>query len=277
MKKSIFIFGIIISTIVSCTQTGKQSDEGKHETKSPIVLLTDSIAQDSTNIFLLNRRAQYFIQQHELSKALIDLNKALLINSKEPKLFVTLAEIYFQLGKIENCSSSLLKAIDLNPLELEAFNKLTQLNLLNKRFDVAMSYNEKALEIDKFNPKTLYIRGMLFLAKEDTVSAMKNFQLSHDNKPDFYDALIQIGAILNKQHSPLAADYLKKAVFYFPESSQARYELALYFQENERPNEAMAQYDTMMMFFPVNKYVLYNIGYLYLVFGQQFDSAIYYF
>jgi len=274
-----FCLVIVISalTIVSCKPSVKPVNENTKETVSLLSALTDSLVHDSLNVQLLNHRALYYIQEHQLNNALADLNKALKINPKEPELFLTLAEIYYQLKKNENCSGALLKALELNPQEIEAYNKLTQLNLLMQRFDIALGYSEKSMGIDQYNYNTLYIRGLVFLARQDTASAMRNFLLSNDMKNDFYEALMQIGAIYSKQHNPLAEDYLKKAVFRFPESAQARYEYALYLQDNGSPNKAMAQYDSLLILFPVNKFVLFNIGYLYLVYDQQFDSALYYF
>lgn len=276
MWKFPLFFILFISVLSSCNQIDKSAKDNIANL-SPIQSLNDSIANDSLNVQLLNRRAQYFILEKQLNNALLDINKALKIDSKEPDLFLSLAEIYFQLGKNENCTGALLKVLELNPDETEAYNKLSQLNLLNQRFDIALGYNDKSLAIDKYNAKTLYVRGMVFLAKQDTLSAMRNFLLARDIKNDFYEALIQIGAIYNKQHNPLAGDYLKETVRLFPESAQSRYELALYLQENGNPNAAMAQYDTMLIMFPSNKFVFFNIGYLYLVFGQQFDSALFYF
>lgn len=277
MKKFILIVSSVIGLFISCQTSEKKVESNPAKTKTILESLNDSIANDSSNYLLLNKRSRYFISVNQLDPALIDLNNALKINPKEPELFLTLAEIYFKLGKNENTSASLLKAIELDPYKTEAFNKLSQLNILTQRFDIALAYSDKALKIEPFNAKTLYIRGLVFLARQDTVSAMKNFLLSRDANPDFYESLIQIGAIYSKQHNPLAADYLNDAVHRFPDAAQARYELALYLQENGSPDKAMAHYDTLMMQFPVNKFVLYNIGYLYLVFGQLPDSALFYF
>jgi len=276
MWKFSFVFLFSITALFSCHQADKKVSDYS-ENRTPIQALSDSISNDSLNVHLLNRRALIYIGQRQLNEALLDINRALKINSKEPGLFLSLAEIYFQLGKRENCTAALLKVIEINPQETEAYNKLSQLNLLNQRFDFALSYSDKSLAIDRYNAKTLYIRGMIFLARQDTASAMRNFLLAYDVKHDFYDALIQIGAIYNKQNNPIATDYLKEAVNRFPELAQARYEYALYLQENGNPNAAMANYDTLLMRFPANKFVFFNIGYLYLIFDQQFDSALFYF
>ena len=270
------VFFVLIIALFSCNRT-VETDSNKTASVSPLQALTDSISKDSLNVQLLNRRANLYIRQQKLNEALLDINKSLKVNQKEPDLFLSLAEIYFQLGKNENCTASLLKVIELDPEQTEAYNKLAQLNLLTQRFDIAIGYNDKSLAIDRFNPKTLYVRGMIFLARKDTVSAMRNFLLSRDAKNDFYEVLIQIGAIYKRQHNPIAADYLREAVMRFPGYAQARYEFALYLQENGNPNAAMAQYDTLLMQFPSNQFVFFNIGYLYLVYDQQFDSALFYF
>jgi len=262
--------------LFACQHIGKKN-ANEIPTVSVEQGLNDSIAHDSLNVHLLNRRAQYYIRQNRLNDALSDMNKALKIDSKEPDLFLTLAELYFRLGKNENCSGALLKVLELDPQETEAYNKLSQLNLLTQRFDIALSYNDKSLAIDRTSAKTIYIRGMVFLAKQDTASAMRNFLLAHDLKNDFYEPSLQIGAIYHKQHNPIAKDYIKEAVKRFPTSAQVRYELALYLQDNGNPNDAMAQYDTLLMLFPANKFVFFNIGYLYLIFDQQLDSALIYF
>jgi tetratricopeptide (TPR) repeat protein len=114
-------------------------------------------------------------------------------------------------------------------------------------------------------------------AKQDTVSALKNFQLAAEQDATFYDPVEQISRIYATQQPPYTADYLRKAQQQFPDQPTARYELALYLQSHGEPEEALLHYDTLLMQRPDNYIVLFNKGYVNYVYLEDNQAALDYF
>lgn len=278
LKRIVFLFiGLLVLSSACNRNTSSIKSESENRIVDELELLTQQLQSDSTNAGLWNQRAQLFLGRAQFDRALYDVNKALENNPADPDIFLTLADIYISMGKPDNCNAALLKAADLAPNDPRPYVKLAELNLLLENLNMALGWTDKSLEASKFNPDAYYVRGMIFLARKDTLSALKNIKLGLDQNENFYEAMIQLGIIYTDQANPIAEQYLMRALKVYPESMQARYQLALYLQDNERVDEALKHYDTLLMRHPENKFVLFNIGYAHMVYLNEFNTAISYF
>lgn len=276
-----FTFFLFLFAFAACNTPQKNettSDQRQlPEGESPMQALNDSIANDSLNVDLLNRRAQRYLEQQKVDKAMRDLNKALRIDANNVDVYLTLAEAYFGMGKPESISATLIKASQIDEQDARPLVKLAELNLLQQKLDVALGYTDRALKLGTYNPDAYYVRGMIFLSREDTVSAMKNFLIARDQNDKFFEPLYQIGTIYTAQRNPLAIDFLTDAIRKYPQSIVARVQLALYLQDNDAVDEAILQYDTLLQMQPQNSKLLFNLGYVYLVYKEDYEKAIDYF
>ncbi|PKP52810.1 MAG: hypothetical protein CVT92_06960 [Bacteroidetes bacterium HGW-Bacteroidetes-1] len=277
MYKSLTFLNLFFILLFLSCENNTKTTEKISEPIGELEHINKRIKADSTNTLLYNERASFFLESNQIDKALMDINKALQYDSKNASVFLNLAEVYFAMGRPENCSSALLKAADLDSENPKPFLKLAELNLVLEKFDMALAYTDKSLDRSSFNPEAFYVRGAVFIAKQDTVSALKNFKLALDQKEDFFEPMMQLGVIYSQQRNHIAEQYLKKAIFTYPEAIQARYQLAMYLQDNENVAEAILHYDTILMTSPQNKFALYNLGYVHLVYLEDFTTAVQYF
>ena len=156
--------------------------------------------------------------------------------------------------------------------------KLAELSFFQQNFNLAVGYVDKALQLSSYNPKAYFVKGMCYIAaKQDTINALKNFQLASEQDGNFYDPVEQISRIYAVQQPSYALDYLRKAQQQFRDIPTARYELALYLQSHGKPEEALQHYDTLLMQRPNNPIILFNIGYVNFVYLENNDVALDYF
>lgn len=275
-RKILPIFVSVILFLSACQETVTQQQDADKEI-SVIDNVTDLIQKDSNNALLYNQRAKLYLSDGKIELALNDVNKGLGINSKEQQLFLTLAEVYLKMGQSEGCNNALLKAVELNPQNPVPFFRLAELNLLLEDYSTAMIYADRSLNLSKVNPDALFTKGLIFLAQADTVNAIRFFQFSLDQKETFLEPLIQLGIVYSVQRNPLAEQYLLKVIQLYPDAYSARYQLALYLQDNERANDAILHYDTLLQVVPDNKFVLFNLGFVHLVYLNNYEKAINYF
>lgn len=276
---------IFILFLISCDNNSPQVDATKsvdtvsalENDQDPLVALTDSIVNDSTNARLFTKRAALYLKQDRIDRALRDINQALSLDNTSVDAYLILAEIYYGMGQAESVQTTLAKAAEIAPDDPRPQVKLAELNLLQRNLNMALAYTDKALRMESFNPEAYYVRGLVFLAKEDTVSAMKNFLVARDQDENFFEALYQIGVVYTAQRNSLAKDFLWDAIERFPESIVARYQLALYLQDNEEVDKALAHYDTLLMMKPDNSQFLFNMGYVNLVYKLDYENALSYF
>lgn len=284
MKKNILFLGLLFA-LVACHNTPKpeqnnnpKAPEAPMTVNEAIQALTDSIALDSTNAQLYATRAKAYFANEQVGQAMIDINRSLQLDPNNVDTYLLLADVYYALGDRDNIASTLNRAVEVNSLDARPLVKLAELNLLQQNFNLAIGYVDKALQLSSYNPKAYFVKGMCYMAaKQDTVSALKNFQLASEQDADFYDPVEQISRIYAAQQPPYALDYLRKAQQQFPDFPTTRYELALYLQSHGYPEEALMHYDTLLMLQPENHIVLFNKGYVNYVYLEDNQAALDYF
>lgn len=284
MKKNILFFGLLFA-LFACDNTPKpETDPTTPEPTAHVTvddaiqLLSDSIAMDSTNARLYMRRAKAYFATEQIGPAMIDINQSLKLDPNNVDTYLLLADVYYAMGDQDNIATTLNKAVEINALDARPLVKLAELNLLQQNYNLAFAYVDKALGLSPYNPKAYFVKGMCFMAsKQDTISALKNFQLASEQDESFYDPVEQISRIYAVQQPPYAMDYLRKAQQQFPDRPTARYELALYLQSHDEPEEALTHYDTLLMQYPYNYIVLFNKGYVNYVYLMDNEAALDYF
>ena len=284
MKKNLLFLGLLLA-LFACDNTSKpETDNISQEPKAPvsvndaIQLLTDSIAMDSTNARLYVSRAKAYFASEQIGQAMIDINKSLQLDPTNIDTYHLLADVYYALGDQDNINATLNKAVEINSLDARPLVKLAELNLLQQNFNLAIGYVDKALGLSSYNPRAYFVKGVCYMAaKQDTASALKNFQLASEQDATFYDPVEQISRIYAVQQPPYAMDYLRKAQRQFLDYPTARYELALYLQSHGEPEEALLHYDTLLMQRPDNYIVLFNKGYVNYVYLEDNEAALSYF
>ena len=283
IMKKLFLSLLVLAALTACTDNPKPSEnQSNNEIPTTVAdavrLFSDSIAMDSTRADLFVKRAQVYLANEQVGAAMIDINKALQIDPNNVDTYLLLANVYYMLGDESNISTTLNKAAEINPLDSRPLVKLGELNLLQQNFNLAAAYIDKALKVESYNPQAYFVKGMYFItAQQDTVNALKNFQLAFEQDGNFYDAAEQICRIYAVQNPPYTIEYLRNIQKQFPEHANARYELALYLQSHGEPEEALLHYDTLLMAQPDNYIVLYNEAYVNFVYLHNNEIALEYF
>ncbi|MBR3493520.1 MAG: tetratricopeptide repeat protein [Bacteroidales bacterium] len=284
MKKNLLFLGLLLALFACNNKPKPETDNTSQEPKAPvsvndaIQLLTDSIAMDSTDARLYVSRAKAYFASEQIGQAMIDINKSLQLDPTNIDTYLLLADVYYALGDQDNINATLNKAVEINSLDARPLVKLAELNLLQQNFNLAIGYVDKALGLSSYNPRAYFVKGVCYMAaKQDTASALKNFQLASEQDATFYDPVEQISRIYAVQQPPYAMDYLRKAQRQFPDYPTARYELALFLQSHGEPEEALLHYDTLLMQRPDNYIVLFNKGYVNYVYLEDNEAALDYF
>ena len=281
MKK---ICMILMSFLIfsSCSENAnKKNTDNKVETKeqisvskSDVEVLSEAIVSDSLNADLYVQRARLNLSEERISQSIKDINSALSIDKKNIDALLVLADIYYALGDENNILLTLNKACEYAPLDSRPIIKLSELSFLQGNFRMASAYVDKALELDKYNPKAYYMKGMIAMSANDTLSALNNFMTSRMQQADFVDPLIQLAHIYMSKGDTLAKSFFKEAITVAPDNYYLVYDYAMYLQENGFPEEALSCYDSLLNIMPDNTDFIYNKGYVYLVYLGDNDEAL---
>lgn len=282
MKNFIPLWALLIFSLmlVSCQQvqqrkTASESNQSAPPTK--LDTLNQEVSSDSLNPQNYYFRSCYYLEQKDINRSLADINKAIQLNGKKSDYFVTLSEIYLEMGRMPNCMEALRKAEELDPVNKNALLKLAEAYLLLKDYQNVFGYTKRTLDLDKMNPKAYFLRGFAYTELGDTALAIRNFQAAADQDQNYYEAYLELGAIYSAQKNPLAAGYLETATRIAPGRGEAYYLLGLAYQEQENIPKAVETYEKLLKVIPDFKEAIYNLGYINLVYVQDFKEAIGYF
>ena len=178
---------------------------------------------------------------------------------------------------LTKCREALDKALNLNSKNTEALLRIAEMNIFLKKIDKTFEYIQKALDIDKINPKAYFIRSMALMEHGDTAKAVADLQTATEQDPKYYEAYFELGELFSLRKSKLAIAYFDNALNIEPNSIEARYGKAMFYQENGEYNDAIETYNTIIQINPNYKNAYYNLGYINLVYLKVFDAAIDYF
>ena len=284
-KRWIWLCLALALSFAACDNTGKNNNQGNNNqqveevdpAKDPLDLLNDSIAMDENRPELYLRRASILISREQVGMAMLDVNKAIQLDPKNVDALLMLSDIYYQMGDESNITATLNKALEIDPYDARPMVKLAELNLLQQNYNLAFGYVDNALKVSTYNPHAYFVRGMTYMAKQDTASALKNFLIAREQDGSFYDPQREICNIYKAQNNPLVEGFMRSMVTNFPDVPVARYDLALFLQDHGHPEEALSHYDTLLQLSPNNSRLLFNKGYVYFVYLGENQKALDYF
>jgi tetratricopeptide (TPR) repeat protein len=270
MMKRVFLAMACILMLASCSESGKN----KTEEKQKVAAATEDVVADTLNIDGYINRARWLLANQQVGNAIRDINSALSIDSKNIEALLVLADVYYALGDQDNILLTLNKASEIAPMDSRPVVKLAELSFLQGNINMANAYIDKALELNSMNPQAYYMRGIICMSRNDTVQALKQFMKARNQDDSFIDPVLQIASIYAAQRNPMAKDFYTLAIDMAPDNWGSYYDLAMYLQDNGSPEKALEIYDTLDARMPGNYQILFNKGYVNMVYLFEYDKAI---
>ena len=274
--KRVFLFLACALLLVSCSDNNGNKNT-KAANNQQIKDSEQEIVADTLDVDGYISRARWYLANQQVGNAIRDINSALSLDNKNVDALLVLADIYYAIGDQDNIKLTLNKATDIAPMDSRPIVKLAELSFLQGNTNLANAYLDKALELNSINPQAYYMRGIICMSKNDTVQAMKQFMKARNQDDTFIDPVLQIANIYAAQRNPVARDFYNLAIEMEPDNYASYYDLAMYLQDNGYPDKALEIYDTLDVKMPGNYQVLFNKGYVNLVYLLEYDKAIEYF
>lgn len=251
-----------------------KSNEATSEPKDKIALLTEKIAADSMNAKLYFDRANAYFQKSMFDKAYFDMVKVMSVDSLNPEYMMLYSDLSFRMNKVKDSRNILLKVREMNPGNYDAAFKLAEIYLYTNNQDLSLKYLDTVLNKDSKNTKALLMKGFNLKEKRDTAAAISSFRAAIEVDPKFYEAQIQLALLMYAQKNKLCVEYFKNALDIKPDSQEAMYGLALWYQEHNEYNKAIQLYTDILQINPKNKDAHFNLGYIHHEYLKVYHEAI---
>lgn len=274
-------FALLLTAMLfqACNSPGIKPDKGAADSLNKTA--TDELAElnaellkDSLNPGLYARRSRLYVDREEYNQALSDAGKAIQMDSLNSDYYILLADIYTGLKNFNNSFAALGRAIETDPGNERAYLKSAELHLVFRNFGEAIRDIDKVMGINELNANAIFLRGVVFLETGDTALAVRNFQRAIEISPDYLEPNMQLGILYSLRKNKLAIEYFNNVLNIDPSSIEAKYSIAMFYQETGLYAEAMAVYESMLLENPSFVYARYNLGYIELVYLKNYEKAI---
>ncbi|MCX6266678.1 MAG: tetratricopeptide repeat protein [Bacteroidetes bacterium] len=276
MKNLFCCLVLCLFAFTACQNGSDTSDRQKQDNDTirlKLEILNRQIEADQTNPDLYNKRAKFYLLDHQFDKALKDVHKAITIDDGKAASYVLLSDIYLLMGKPDESRDALNKAISKNPKDVDALLKLAKLFLIVKDYKNCYATVNQLLTIDNGNASAFFTRAIGLLEQGDTLRAVDDLKHAVDNNQEYYDAYVQLGELYSIKKDPVAELYLKNALHIRPKSREALYMLGLFYQETGKYEQAITTYQLLANSDTAFREAPFNIGYIYLVYLKENKKA----
>jgi len=274
-SSALFLFLMVPVLFLSSCGTGKDKAplSAADSLRAVLARLNEDIADDPGNAALYHERAKFHMGGQSFDQALTDIRKAITLDERNPALYVTLSDIYLFTGQPESSSEALGKAYALDPKNNAVLLKQAKLSLILKDYAKTFEYVNQALAVSKINPQAYFTRAIALLEQGDTSHAVGDLMLAVDQDQGYFEAYVQLGDLYAMKNDPMTSAYYNNALNVKPASRETLYKLGMYYQENGQFEKAIQAYQRIMQVDSSFRNAPYNIGYIYLVYLNDFGKA----
>jgi len=269
---------ILFFGIISCApRPGTNTDEDADAPLSELGRLNSLIAVDSINDSLYRMRSLAYLDRNDINSALGDINKALQLNGRSVDNLITLSDIYLAMGQAGKVENSLLKAMEIDENHPALLFKVARFHLIMKDYPTTYAYIDKLLGIESYYPQAYFLRALALLEDRDTVKAVEDLQKVVAQDSEHADAYALLASLYRDSDAAMAIAYYSNALELRPGSMQLWYELALLYQQQGNTDDALAAYRKIPADDALLPMAMHNIGYIYMMNENRYDSAQHYF
>jgi len=277
MRIIIFTAIIFTVTLLSCKQTTNKVSNLSNEKQSLLTIdsLTTLIGENPDDATLYAQRSKLYAGKGEITNAVRDMIFANKIDSLNPEYYIVLSDLYLSLGKSEVVNDLLLKANRLIPDNKDILYRLGKLYFYIQDYKNAIKYLNKAIEQDDYFAEAWFTKGLVYSEINKKDVAIKSFQFATERNPDYYNAYIQLGLLYSEKQDSLALSYYDNALRIKPDSYDALYGKAIFYQNTGNVKQAEKNYRYILKNISDSLPEIYfNLGYINMVDLEDYKTAV---
>jgi tetratricopeptide (TPR) repeat protein len=290
----LFIGIILLATIFSCgsesdsspapatgpSASALQNDSSKLRTSS-IDKINEEIVNDPKNASLYHERAYANFYQGNVDEAISDVKVAIELDGDNADYYFTKGYFFHSQLMLSEAKTAFQQALERDFQHKQAHFFLAKIYTTLARpndkykdnYKKAFDELSEVIKIDPSFHQAYFWRGQLYQELADSGSALRSFKTAAEIYPDYYDAYIRIGLLYAAARNPKAEDAYKTALEIRPNSTEASFNLAVYYQNNERFDDAENYYNQTIQKDSLHAISYHNLGYMYTTFDTSYTKA----
>ncbi|TAN11663.1 MAG: tetratricopeptide repeat protein [Chitinophagaceae bacterium] len=225
--------------------------------------ITDSIRQfpDSSNLYFERGGMLYVMKEYALAGK--DIQKAIDLDPMRVDFYIALGEIQITENNFPHAANAFKKALQLDPKNLMARLQLSFSLYNQKDYEGTIRETDTLLKIDPHIARAYGIQSQAYEALKDTVKSLVLMKKAVDLAPNDYDALMAMGDLLLRHHQDSALQYYERAKAADTTQGEPLFCIGLYYMQKNEPRKATNAYKACIArdAFYVDAYL--NLGKIY--------------
>jgi tetratricopeptide (TPR) repeat protein len=278
----IILFVFIGLLTFSCSDEPKNKDEKPTSTEQKSD--SDSLAWINSEIIknpnlpeLYLAKARYFLRQHQLSNSMDEADRAIGLDSTNIQYHNFKGDAYYNAEEMVKAKDEFLIAFKLDETNIHANIKLAWISLIAGQHESCFVYANNALKQNQYLPEPYYLKGLAYKELGDFKLAVSNFRTATEQDNDFLIAWLQLGYMYDAAEDTLAGAFYENALRIDSNNIDALYAFGMHLQKWNISDEAIEQYQHIIRVDNNYHNAYFNIGYVYLMQEEKYDSAIKYY
>jgi len=285
------VFGLLSGFLILLTKCGTEStvphsvnedlsQEGSEADST--VFFENAILKDAQSPLPYWNRAAWHLRNARVSEGLHDLDLALEADSTYGPAWSAKADALYLLNQFDPCIKHLDVCLKYSPDHIPCILRRAEMHIHLNQYEEALIIINSALRLNDQIADAYWMKGVIYREIGDIENSLSSFQTSIEVNPSFFDGYIALGIAYGATSNPLAVDYYNSAMELRPRSVEAKYNLAMYYQELmlEEPaarkialEKSLALYQAILEIDSMNASASFNRGYIYLEYLQDYKNA----
>jgi tetratricopeptide (TPR) repeat protein len=233
-----------------------------------------SRAKSPLPIDILLKKAYAFTQSKQFNKAGSELKKAMTLHPRDPRVSLGFAQLYKQMGLLDEAEKAYKKAIFYEPKFVKAHDGLADLYRNSGEEKKLMTSLREALTISPKNAARQADLGKLCLEMGLADDAKKAFGACLKAEPNNTAVQHKVAEMLMARGmNQEATTFFQAALKAAPEDIHTYNRLGIAFRKQGKYREAFGEYKKAIQIAPHDENLYYNLGRAYLEAGSNEEAV----
>jgi len=246
IQEQLLMFVFIAVILSSCGGSDRNKIPVRTGSDTEIERLNSAVQGSRGGTTELLTRAKYLHSKSNFDEALADLFLILKKDSTHLQAHHLLAEVYLETYQSQLALRTMERASKLYPDSIHTFLKLAEYQLILKQYDQSRESIGRVMQLDPQNADGLFLLGLNYKEQDEREKAIAAFQSAVEINPDLTDAWLILGNYMEQINNSLAGQYYDNAVRVSPDNIAALHSKAFYLQNEDRIDEAIELYQTIL-------------------------------
>lgn len=230
-----------------------------------IQAISQKITESPTNASLYATRGALWYENENFDEGIVDLEKAIQLDSTKPEYFHILSDMYMDYYKSRQALAVMERAGRIFPNRIPTLLKLSEFQLILKDHVQALATLQRIQTKEPLNSEMFFMFGNVFSDMDKTDQAMTAYQSAVENDPGLVDAWVKLANLLADKDLPQASKYFDNAIKADTTNVDALHAKAYYLSNKKNDLKGAIQlYKKINTINPQYADGYYNLGLIYL-------------